>query len=394
MIGLATLLRTSLNGEDLTSLVLRLLAMSQADQSDAGVRMDVATILQFMGDRKNGIAMQAQALRICRTFLLPAKIIPARLRVLALMAPGAINANVPLECLLEESDADLYLHYVRLGQPLPASIPEHDVLFVAIAESQANRPYLEQMSLELVNWPRPVLNRPENIVRVARDKVGSILEGIPGIVMPPTMRIERDTLMGMASSGTSNHELLVGMNFPFIIRPIDSHAGRDLSKVNDGKALRSFLESVTDNSFFISPYIDYCDADGMFRKYRIAIVGGQPFACHMAISSHWMVHYVNAGMANCSKKRAEEARFLATFDDDFSRRYGHSLRAIDKSVGLDYVCIDCAETTDGQLLIFEIDPAMIVHACDSPNIFPYKQLHMHNIFHSFSAMLAERAVCH
>lgn len=394
MIGLATLLRTSLNGEDLTSLVLRLLAMSQADQSDAGVRMDVATILQFMGDRKNGIAMQAQALRICRTFLLPAKIIPARLRVLALMAPGAINANVPLECLLEESDADLYLHYVRLGQPLPASIPEHDVLFVAIAESQANRPYLEQLSLELVNWPRPVLNRPENIVRVARDKVGSILEGIPGIVMPPTMRIERDTLMGMASSGTSIHELLVGMNFPFIIRPIDSHAGRDLSKVNDGKALRSFLESVTDNSFFISPYIDYCDADGMFRKYRIAIVGGQPFACHMAISSHWMVHYVNAGMANCSKKRAEEARFLATFGDDFSRRYGHSLRAIDKSVGLDYVCIDCAETTDGQLLIFEIDPAMIVHACDSPNIFPYKQLHMHNIFHSFSAMLAERAVCH
>jgi glutathione synthase/RimK-type ligase-like ATP-grasp enzyme len=356
--------------------------------------MDVATILQFMGDRKNGIAMQAQALRICRTFLLPAKIIPARLRVLALMAPGAINANVPLECLLEESDADLYLHYVRLGQPLPASIPEHDVLFVAIAESQANRPYLEQMSLELVNWPRPVLNLPENVVRVARDKVGSLLEGIPGIVMPPTMRIERDTLMGMASSGTSIHELLVGMNFPFIIRPIDSHAGRDLSKVNDGKALRSFLESVTDNSFFISPYIDYCDADGMFRKYRIAIVGGQPFACHMAISSHWMVHYVNAGMANCSKKRAEEARFLATFGDDFSRRYGHSLRAIDKSVGLDYVCIDCAETTDGQLLIFEIDPAMIVHACDSPNIFPYKQLHMHNIFHSFSAMLAERAVCH
>jgi hypothetical protein len=107
----------------------------------------------------------------------------------------------------------------------------------------------------------------------------------------------------------------------------------------------------------------------------------------MAISEHWMVHYLNAGMYESAEKRDEEARFMARFDEDFARRHEAALRAVCERVGLDYFGLDCAETPDGELLIFESDVAMIVHAMDSPDMFPYKQQQMRKVFAAFREML-------
>ncbi len=52
----------------------------------------------------------------------------------------------------------------------------------------------------------------------------------------------------------------------------------------------------TDAEFFISRFIDYSGKDGLFRKFRVALIDGKPYACHMGVSSNWMIHYVNAGM--------------------------------------------------------------------------------------------------
>jgi len=49
--------------------------------------------------------------------------------------------------------------------------------------------------------------------------------------------------------------------------------------------------------------------------------------------------------------------------------------------------IDCGETPDGKLLIFEVDSCMIVHALDPVELFPYKQTQMHKLFAAFRQML-------
>ena len=51
------------------------------------------------------------------------------------------------------------------------------------------------------------------------------------------------------------------------------------------------------------------------------------------------------------------------------------------------MCIDCAETHDGELLIFEIDHAMVVHAMDPEDLFPYKQAHMLKVKNAFTDFL-------
>ncbi len=78
---------------------------------------------------------------------------------------------------------------------------------------------------------------------------------------------------------------------------------------------------------------------------------------------------------------------MADFERGFAARHQAALAEIHRRVGLDYLGIDCAETVDGRLLIFEVDHAMVVHAMDAVEVFPYKQVPMQRLFAAFRAML-------
>ena len=135
--------------------------------------------------------------------------------------------------------------------------------------------------------------------------------------------------------------------------------------------------------------MEYRGPDGRFRKYRVLLIGGVPYACHIAISDHWIVHYVSSGMLECGEKRAEEAQFFEGFDDDFARRHRDALQVIAERVDLEYFGIDCSETRAGELLVFEVDSGMTVHAMDPVDIFPYKQPQMRKVFAAFRRMLLD-----
>jgi hypothetical protein len=52
--------------------------------------------------------------------------------------------------------------------------------------------------------------------------------------------------------------------------------------------------------------------------------------------------------------------------------------------------VDCAKTHDGELLVFEVGTAMIVHAI-RPSCFPYTGPQMEKVFKAFHAMLHDAA---
>ena len=110
----------------------------------------------------------------------------------------------------------------------------------------------------------------------------------------------------------------------------------------------------------------------------------------MAISEHWMVHYLNAGMAEDPGKRAEEAAMMATFDIYFARRHAVAFAAMAERIGLDYFAIDCAEGPDGRLLLFEADTAMIIHDMDPAELYPYKAPAMAELFTAFQDLVRTR----
>lgn len=384
--GLAPFLRMNIAGTDLLPIGREMLAKAERDADDANLWMNLSIVMQCLGQRDVGLAIQAQALEMKRVYHLAASEQPARLRLLMLLVPGDIAANTPLECLLENSDIELIYYYVSPAAPLALPIPEHDALIVAMSESDENRDVLVSLEQALANWPKPVINAPQSIPATDRNTASMLLQNAPGLLIPPTMRVLRAALLEIATGEACLSRLFEGCDFPVIVRPVGSQAGRDLERINCAEEMAAYLAKVGAPEFFLSRFIDYSGKDGLFRKFRVALIDGEAFACHMAVSSNWMVHYVNAGMYEDGQKRAEEAYFMGHFDD-FARRHRLALDAIYRRTRLDYVCIDCAETREGQLLVFEIDHTMVVHAMDPEGMFPYKPPHMQKIQKAFRDFL-------
>ena len=384
--GLAPLLRMSIAGVDFRSLGQEMLATAESGSNDPNLLMNLSTVMLSLGQRDFGLAVQALALKLRRVYRVAATQQPAKLRLLLLVVPGDLAANTPLDCLLENSDIDLEFYYVSPGMPFAAPIPDHDVVMIALSESDENRDVLAALQQALIGWPKPIINRAENISTTDRNRASMLLQQVPGLLMPPTVRVSRSQLQSIAAADADLSDLFEGCAFPIILRPVGSHAGRDLDKIDCAEQLGTYLGRVDAAFLFLSRFVDYSGADGLFRKFRIALIDGEAFACHMAVSSDWMIHYVNAGMYEDAQKRAEEAAFMAHFDA-FSKRHRLALDAIYRRTQLDYVCIDCAETRAGELLVFEIDHAMVVHAMDPEDLFPYKAHHMQMVKTAFRDFL-------
>ena len=102
------------------------------------------------------------------------------------------------------------------------------------------------------------------------------------------------------------------------------------------------------------------------------------------------MHYKTADMIESKLKREEEAIFMKNFDAEFAFRHSEALTSISDRLGLDYAVIDCTETSNEDLLVFEIDNVGWVHATDPVDIFPYKQIQMNKVFSAFQAMLIKK----
>jgi glutathione synthase/RimK-type ligase-like ATP-grasp enzyme len=398
LIGVVSLMRQAVSGVDLGPLGTQLILRAGEDPrtANANALMDLSTVLQLRGERELALEMQSHALAMQQIYSPPmcrgqVDRDTAAVRLLAVMGAGDLMSNSPIEFLLEEADVALDLVYVTEALDLPQNLPPHDVLFVAVAESTRNIPLLDRIRTAVASWPHPVLNRPERIATLSRDNNGVLLMDVPGVLMPATIKVDRQVLDRIGQGALPIAAILDNCDFPVIVRPVDSHAGQGLERIADTGELIGYLRQRQEEVFFVSQFIDYRRADGMYCKYRIVLIDGRPFACHMGISEHWMIHYMNAGMDKDAAKREEEAAFMRDFDIDFAVRHAAAFKGINERVGLDYLGIDCAETDDGRLLIFEVDSCMIVHAIDPVDIFPYKQPQMQKVFDAFRQMLIRSA---
>jgi hypothetical protein len=390
--GVAALAHRAFAGQGLPELLQFISRPVASEPAMAALALDCALAHMLHFRPQQASAMQALALdrtclfRVAESFAARS---PRPLRVLALMAPGDLMMNTPLDFITAHLDVQLDLMFVLPGRTLPERMPEHDVAFFAVSESDPAA--LRRLAPLFPLWPRPALNDPARVARLTRDGVAAALGRAPGIATPCIVAISREDLLAHLAAGVPIGALLPGCDYPVLLRPVGTHAGIGLARLDDSAALAAHLAVDASERCFLANFIDYRGPDGLFRKYRVAFIGGTPFVCHVASSEHWMVHYLNAGMVESEAKRAIEATAFADFHPGFAHRHSAALAAIDDWTGLDYHQIDCAETPDGRLLLFEADTAAIVHMMDPPDLFPYKPPQMRRVVDAFGAMLGGRA---
>ena len=381
--GLARIMRLAFGGDDLTKLTAQLVSRLRSDPNDAGALLDLSIVYQLNAQPQVALELQTLALQQRQHYQLHSSCTTGALKLLAIMGPGEVMANTPVEFLVENGDVALELLYLGQGLPAPSEIPDHDVAFVAVCESDQNQELLHLLDDVMQHWPRPFLNSPQCIAQLSRDRVSSKLTHIEGVITSDAHRLCRIEIEELAAVAP---EL-----FPLIARPVNSHAGHGLIKLDAASDAVEYLKAHADAEFFVAPFVDYRSADGLYRKARVSVIDGQPFAAHLAISQNWMVHYLNADMLQSPRNRDEEAAFMASFEQSFAVRHRSALEEIDRRIGLDYYSLDCAEMRDGRLVVFELDSGAVVHDMDSTEVFPYKAPQMRKIFDAFRELLTRTA---
>ena len=335
----------------------------RTDPNSRDAHLRLYEVEQMLGLPDAAIGHLRLALRASRIITLPAKQLPATLTLLALTRVARWEANTPLELIIDDQHVTLHRYYIDSEDSgLPGeALPPYDVLFNSIAESDDAANALRLAHVFAEREQRKPLNVPEAVAAIGRTGVAAMFAHSQNIVAPP---IERASAAALASRNVTSS---------LIVRPVGSQAGIGLARVDDTAALRAYLAERADPAYFVMPFVDYSDADGFFRKYRIMFVAGKAYPCHLAISPRWMIHYYNAAMADNQWMRDEEARFIADMDSIFTGRLAEALQELAAAIPLDYFGIDCAILSDGRLLLFEADAAMLVHGTDPQELYPYKR---------------------
>lgn len=350
------------------------------DPASRNAHLRLYEVEQMLGEPDAALTHLRLALQTSRVVTLPAEQQPATLTVLALSRAARWEANAPLELIVDPVHTTLHRYYLDDGDAeLPAgAVPEYDVLFNAIGESERARPALALAERFAERAGVRPVNAPAIVAQLGRTDVAQRFRDSATVVAPAVERMTAEELRARA----------VGQ--PLVVRPVGSQAGYGLARVDDAEELRAYLEEQQHDAYFVTPFVDYCSPDGFYRKYRVMFVGGAPYPCHLAISPRWMIHYYNAAMAEHRWMRDEEARFIGDLGSVFHGTLAAALSEIAAAIPLEYFGIDCALAADGRLLLFEADAAMLVHGTDSPELYPYKPAGFRRIQNALMDLLRAR----
>ena len=322
----------------------------------------------FAQEMQNKAFLHRNAFR----FLGPAQ---PRVRLLVIAGPGNMGHNAPLDFVVFNQNVRLDYFYVIDENQSWESVPDHDIAILGFGEATQHRAIHECIEKQRIHWPRPFLNNASGVMRCARDLIYELLKDDPELVVPRTQRVKRRDVLSM--------------QVPFLIRPIDTHSGQDFVSIQSKAGVEHYLSTNQADTYYISKYIDCSNADGFFRKFRLALIDKKPYVCHLAISDAWVVHYIDAHMELSPEKLQEEEQFMREFDSTFVAQYGACLSRVAHQIDLDYVVLDCAISKDGRLVLFEADNGAWIHDTDAPDIYPYKSEIMNRAFSAFTQMLLD-----
>jgi hypothetical protein len=296
------------------------------------------------------------------------------------------GGNTPTELLFQDAFFDTDTLALFAERDYDTAVLGQNIQLVVNLVSDADQTEaLLPLAAELADrFGLPVLNHPRKVQQTTRDAVAVLLQGLPGCRIPQALRLK---------AGVDHSEAALKAILPFasscLARPVGTHGGDDFEKIEDIAALAAFLSHRSDCDHYLIEYIDYLSADGHFRKYRFIFIGDQVLPYHLCIGREWKLHHINTDMAHQPWMQQEEAAFLNDSTAAFGPAQMKALHAIRERVGLDYFGIDCGLDRDGNVVVFEVNASMLVHARNEG--FAYKDPAVRRIKLAYDAMLRKLA---
>jgi hypothetical protein len=196
------------------------------------------------------------------------------------------------------------------------------------------------------------LNSPRHIAQTGRDRVAAIARTIPGIIAPKTLRlIEQDEAAIVRAAEAA------GFRWPGILRPVGEHGGTSLQIVRNAGETAARLNPREQH--YLTEFANFRSRDGLYRKFRFFVIGGEVIPRSMVIGKKWNLHRRDrSDIVPGVDPAAEEKRFYDHFAEGRLRRIEEILRELASKLKLDYFGVDCSLRSYEQILFFEANPTM------------------------------------
>lgn len=330
-----------------------------------------------------------------------------------LLLQSILAGNALIHRFLDDRLFAVQILLVEFWQP-DQPLPEHDLVLNAIGDADVRGDALAQAERILARVTAPVLNAPSAVRLTSRAQNAARLRLFPGVRTAHTVRVHRDEL-----AADSVPELLERhyLQLPILLRAPGFHMGQNCLRLDRANDLPTALAQLPGEEILLVEHLPTRSPDGWCRKYRVLFLDGQMYPVHLAVSSHWKVHYFSAEMAANAAHRLEDARFLADMEAVLGSAVLTSLQRIQRALGLDYGGIDFgldfgpdsgrdsgldsgpngAQGIGGapdrypRILLFEANANMAVLRPPDDPLWEYRRAAVDRIYAAFHAMLRERS---
>ena len=234
-----------------------------------------------------------------------------------------------------------------------------------------------------------MINDPAKVLPTGRAENAARLGRLPGVVTPRIVMLPRGAFARLNIADVLTE---AGLAAPLLIRSPGFHTGRHFVRVDRAEDLAAAAAGLPGEALMAIEYLDARGPDGLARKYRVMMIGGELYPLHLAASGDWKVHYATGAMDGDAALQAEEAAFLEHMPAVLGERAMGALAAIQAALGLDYAGADFALTADGEVALFEANAVMNIIPPDGSPQWDYRRGPVGRAIDAAREMLAARAL--
>jgi glutamate/tyrosine decarboxylase-like PLP-dependent enzyme len=356
----------------------------QPDHAEA--HQGLAGILAELGDASGAAHHRQMGFASRPVVALPYRGERAPISVLLLAASA--GGNIPMRHFLDDRIFQTFIVFVEFYDPA-TPLPPHQLIFNAIGDADLAAPALTAAKSLLALSSAPVVNSPAAVAATGRSDNTQRLSGIPGVIAPAAVTLPRTLLVGPDAATTLSRH---GFEFPLLMRTPGFHTGRHFLRIESLADLPAALAELPGDLLTVLRFLDARGADGKVRKYRVMMLDGKLYPLHLAISSHWKIHYFTAEMADSPEHRAEDAEFLENMPSVLGPRAMQALAEIQSRLGLDYAGIDFGLSPARDILFFEANATMVVNPPEPDEKWAYRRPAVERIYAAVRRMLTDRSL--
>jgi glutathione synthase/RimK-type ligase-like ATP-grasp enzyme len=199
---------------------------------------------------------------------------------------------------------------------------------------------------------RPCFNHPTAVARTSRDGVARLLDGIPGLTVPRTIRVEQRHPAFVREAAKDS-----GLRYPILVRVVGSHGGDDRLRIERPEAMDEITQlKHRDSPLYLTEFCEFVSPDGHYRKFRVTAIGDDIFLRQCVIGGDWSLH----GRSRVADTEHEETAVFESFDSEWAPVVKPVFSEMARRIGLDYFGVDCHIDSKRNVLLFEANACMKV----------------------------------